>query len=229
MSKLKRWSVPVSYTHLDVYKRQVILSHINTSVGKTLQRVFNQESSILCNVGIHIYAHPSEHSQCFMAQGPTWVQPSEVSSTIHPSHHFTGHFVEFIARVEALLGPVSYTHLDVYKRQFLLITSATGCSKPEGPGIFTRSRKSRRRSAIPICSHLLTVKCHNSAYGRLPTHKPPWEATDNHSSIKDLFYVPSHILSVDNVTREEERVHYLIILWREKVIKACLLYTSRCV
>ena len=73
--------IPVSYTHLDVYKRQV--------------RV------LLYNI-IHLELQPG-----------TAVSENELSTTLSLSRTPVREALIELNRI----GPVSYTHLDVYKRQ----------------------------------------------------------------------------------------------------------------
>ena len=71
--KYIRYSIPVSYTHLDVYKRQTHYSTDRTDID-------DFSSSCLAHIRQHHFAHV--------------------------------HYAEEIS-----IHPVSYTHLDVYKRQ----------------------------------------------------------------------------------------------------------------
>ena len=76
---LRRMPIPVSYTHLDVYKRQVVV------VGCGTQKKVNLTGSVGLATAKEIEARPVANA------------------------------------TQALQGllPVSYTHLDVYKRQLL--------------------------------------------------------------------------------------------------------------
>ena len=79
--------LPVSYTHLDVYKRQV-------------RGAGGEDEVVIEHLGAALEANPARDG--IDAQ--------------HLIHHHLG--VGGVAQ-DAANGPVSYTHLDVYKRQFV--------------------------------------------------------------------------------------------------------------
>ena len=88
--------MPVSYTHLDVYKRQgVLLPNVSlTSLTSSLPIVNPANSLMVYNTNINI------GKGFYFWKGGKW-NPIIDSSNIYK-----------------YLGTVSYTHLDVYKRQF---------------------------------------------------------------------------------------------------------------
>ena len=69
--------IPVSYTHLDVYKRQL----------------FRSDKSYLGNKSMRVYSDEALSSKVFIQ------------------------FIALILRSRIYIASVSYTHLDVYKRQ----------------------------------------------------------------------------------------------------------------
>ena len=77
-----QYNVPVSYTHLDVYKRQAQFSPMVPRPGPFLESL-----SQAC-----------------------WFMKAKSSSVF---------LVQYVWKVNGGKGPVSYTHLDVYKRQVL--------------------------------------------------------------------------------------------------------------
>ena len=94
-----RSATPVSYTHLDVYKRQPVGRPVLVDFG--LVKLWNPDNptthTMMRGVGTPGYAPPEQYG---FAAGHT-----DASSDIYS--------------VGATLyyAPVSYTHLDVYKRQ----------------------------------------------------------------------------------------------------------------
>ena len=85
---------PVSYTHLDVYKRQAsITDDLEAEIFQRLQPNFP---------GV---------SPCKYAVFPLAVYTFQYVAVL-PFHHA-------LRLVIIIAAPVSYTHLDVYKRQFL--------------------------------------------------------------------------------------------------------------
>ena len=101
---------PVSYTHLDVYKRQL------HSIYKILKPFLRRRHRILCNkYDIFAGSFRSSKISCFSM--------SEFGSRY--LIQFTGIFFDrwnrFILWARIYTNAVSYTHLDVYKRQILHI------------------------------------------------------------------------------------------------------------
>ena len=89
-------SIPVSYTHLDVYKRQGEYSLL-MGKAKTIPGPFNQ--------GTYIWIEVDD------------LKKLEDKLVCGPYvHHCTGIYEDILPQV---FEAVSYTHLDVYKRQIL--------------------------------------------------------------------------------------------------------------
>ena len=81
---------PVSYTHLDVYKRQI-------------NEIMNQ-----CISGWRYFPNPRMFSEYGRQKG--WERENPATDSGNPPEKTMDGFVE-------VTEPVSYTHLDVYKRQ----------------------------------------------------------------------------------------------------------------
>ena len=118
---------PVSYTHLDVYKRQfddyvyqtgakTVHDHVTidleTQNGEEFKLIYNDPRRFgLWDLVKTIEIEQSKH---FAHLGP---EPLE--------DDFKGKkLLERIGKKAAPIKPVSYTHLDVYKRQILTCTTA---------------------------------------------------------------------------------------------------------
>ena len=95
----------VSYTHLDVYKRQVCL------ISESLSR----ESGL--NVGVTLPLSLYEFDRDLLYSFLTEYNPR--SSLYLPDRGFQQE-TEY-----TVIGPVSYTHLDVYKRQVFIPSRST--------------------------------------------------------------------------------------------------------
>ena len=80
-------TMPVSYTHLDVYKRQG-----HADFGGEVERVLKMVDGVILLVDAFEGAMPQ---------------------------------TKFVLKKALELDPVSYTHLDVYKRQSLTVTTCT--------------------------------------------------------------------------------------------------------
>ena len=97
----------VSYTHLDVYKRQ-LYSHL-TYIKIVCNIIFAGELAhafaMLCGFNVFIWSKVIHHKCDFIF----------VKYTLYI------HFSDFMNcnRRSNIIAPVSYTHLDVYKRQGL--------------------------------------------------------------------------------------------------------------
>ena len=78
--------IPVSYTHLDVYKRQKFFSVDRLLFTRQRKHCFGKV--LICKHSIQVFGK-----------------------------HIFGKVGLYHARVERICKPVSYTHLDVYKRQ----------------------------------------------------------------------------------------------------------------
>ena len=138
--KFYRWVLPVSYTHLDVYKRQDWYLIIDKF------RLINHHWSLLIYV-FSLVPNVQRGNLCwrmrrfwFFQIQISWRVASELCSFAWTAHLFYSHgstyrlpvsythldvykrqghfrFVKFF--VSRIVNPVSYTHLDVYKRQLL--------------------------------------------------------------------------------------------------------------
>ena len=98
--RVRRPALPVSYTHLDVYKRQVVAINGPRQSGKTtlLKSAFPEYQYVsLENPDVRLIAESDPNS--FLNDYPEKVIFDEVQR----------------------VPPVSYTHLDVYKRQSFVI------------------------------------------------------------------------------------------------------------
>ena len=104
------YTYPVSYTHLDVYKRQLPVSEETCD-----ERYFTTPQRIAQTAIDHTFRTlpPDDEWEVRM------ISPAQNMSTFLRSHQpwlqvYTG---EKLARCGLAVEPVSYTHLDVYKRQ----------------------------------------------------------------------------------------------------------------
>ena len=125
--------VPVSYTHLDVYKRQVqghivlvllffYIAYHNTSPSYVLLIIWTQNTQVIIEVvNVVDYNNPQLntwhilliHCLVTVSKRPFHINWT-ISKTKRKSHQSTLHFLD--NSVQSAI-PVSYTHLDVYKRQ----------------------------------------------------------------------------------------------------------------
>ena len=104
----------VSYTHLDVYKRQGHPATVHRSVTRSIRNVAVHGVATLEDGQPALLAVASDGCTIGLYGGKSAVKVVRAASrivrlTVSP---FTSHFV-----YEDEGGPVSYTHLDVYKRQ----------------------------------------------------------------------------------------------------------------
>ena len=99
----------VSYTHLDVYKRQLL---IRTSIRPNLAIV----SSMTCCTTVSLSAP---------ALTSAWTGRTSILYNLSSSSLASASFCLFLP-VITRFAPVSYTHLDVYKRQILYTTKSKG-------------------------------------------------------------------------------------------------------
>ena len=109
---LKEVLIPVSYTHLDVYKRQSKYSVFKiTNTGKRNEYIS----------GVNAYAaymttkQAEQLLKAYAEQGVSW-QEDVVSAFLNANNSLP---MFAATNIPTLLTPVSYTHLDVYKRQSL--------------------------------------------------------------------------------------------------------------
>ena len=84
---------PVSYTHLDVYKRQGYMQETAPELDRLM---YESALRMLAEAGLYQY---------------------EISNVSKPRHQCRHNLAYWDLR--QYLGSVSYTHLDVYKRQFM--------------------------------------------------------------------------------------------------------------
>ena len=102
----RRRLISVSYTHLDVYKRQLLYEELDKGLGQEFDR--------------SLYSM-TEEPECIY----TIIESEYTLSLIHIYSSFCGKVYTSICRYQLLNNicirfpsyPVSYTHLDVYKRQ----------------------------------------------------------------------------------------------------------------
>ena len=118
--RIKHAQIPVSYTHLDVYKRQSLrredaarLSYDKADAWRALLRANAAEIAARFNVPVGSFHwcgafhneahHPHVHLVCYAdsVQKPALIK-------------------EGVVQLRSLLA-VSYTHLDVYKRQHFIL------------------------------------------------------------------------------------------------------------
>ena len=110
---MKQATRPVSYTHLDVYKRQVVGSIVYTALPASVAPVHKvgarHEAALICKV-LHPFPFarlPSPVPPISRRGAVAWMMDEYFGLTR------VGWVREYILDVKA----VSYTHLDVYKRQ----------------------------------------------------------------------------------------------------------------
>ena len=112
----------VSYTHLDVYKRQVVPSaHARTAIDgdRTHRRMRKYEAQRR-----PIFAHQLRHDgRKIMSVGAQAVQPNYAPLGVWAGAVFDG------------FKPVSYTHLDVYKRQVGGLRATTNTARSLARGL----------------------------------------------------------------------------------------------
>ena len=113
-------SVAVSYTHLDVYKRQdqlLGLAHQPVEIGRAvrLARGHQRGDHAGENLGLHLALLLA----VVLAETPPWrCAPPEPCIELCILFVDKNSTVALRGRCPASPLPVSYTHLDVYKRQF---------------------------------------------------------------------------------------------------------------
>ena len=114
--------IPVSYTHLDVYKRQVIIhrgSHWLWRSGfKWLARVLSNIARLFTGIEIHPGATIGRRFFIDHGMGVVIGETAEIGDdcTLYHGETLGGTSWQKGKRHPT---PVSYTHLDVYKRQLL--------------------------------------------------------------------------------------------------------------
>ena len=91
---------PVSYTHLDVYKRQIVGKLAATLGGKATIKTYSNQRQALAGADFVVC--------CFQVGG---YEPCTVTDFEVPKAY------GLRQTIADTLGTVSYTHLDVYKRQ----------------------------------------------------------------------------------------------------------------
>ena len=106
----------VSYTHLDVYKRQVTIAQLgqraeNVYFGKPSGLMDQMASSVGGAVAIDFAAVSYTHLPALSRPLPERHGPER------PHEQLPGRLPGLEHRGQLSPGPVSYTHLDVYKRQ----------------------------------------------------------------------------------------------------------------
>ena len=127
---------PVSYTHLDVYKRQAVDTSIHaeyTSNPRLVAEMAEYTKAMNARCHIHLSETKAEQEACLSRHGKT---PAQYFNDlgVFDSPTTAAHCVWLTEQDVALLAkknvtvascpvsnlkPVSYTHLDVYKRQLL--------------------------------------------------------------------------------------------------------------
>ena len=104
--------VSVSYTHLDVYKRQEL---------KTPEEVLRQHRELAAQHGHQADKVVAEARQQGQRHANSPDKAAQVSVTYARDHLFERSAVE--SERSIMTAAVSYTHLDVYKRQLLTCVS----------------------------------------------------------------------------------------------------------
>ena len=103
----------VSYTHLDVYKRQVLLQILGLL---TLQAVHSEAGAL---VYIVLFGAGSGTM--------TIMRAALLAERYGPAHYGRISGILNMAQMLARTAAVSYTHLDVYKRQLIDSAAAAQC------------------------------------------------------------------------------------------------------
>ena len=113
--------VSVSYTHLDVYKRQAVVSspELRDAHNAALPKITQFFTELGLNKALfNRYKTLSEHAQSLGDEARALLH-HEVRDFRLSGVEFEGSARDRFAAIQELLAdtPVSYTHLDVYKRQ----------------------------------------------------------------------------------------------------------------
>ena len=114
---------PVSYTHLDVYKRQVrsFIRELCDARGKTIlisSHILSEISLLADDIGIIDHgALLEEESLAELEQKSSKHIRFTLSDTAQAARILERNFHENHFSIQDDHSPVSYTHLDVYKRQ----------------------------------------------------------------------------------------------------------------
>ena len=121
---------------------------------------------------------------------------------------------EMIFPMMDTVGPVSYTHLDVYKRQ-LLARAATPKFKNDSPKklVFHNSGSIKKTWKHSVSDSGLVTPTKSNFIG-------PLKPLNNNTSLHDLEEVNSSGSEVEKTPKIDRA---------ESLISSCLLYTSRCV
>ena len=122
---------PVSYTHLDVYKRQIRMVTIAPELPNALAAIAHfAEAGVVVALG-HTDAD-FEQTRRGIAAGAT-VATHLFNAMPALLHRAPGPVLALLEDERVTLEPVSYTHLDVYKRQVRSSMRNTCCSLPRVP------------------------------------------------------------------------------------------------
>ena len=128
---------PVSYTHVDVYKRQPkqLPKTMGTLILLVLEKMDKQPVNVITrHMGIQKGVNPHEHDVIWQENGAPTLGPGRPVSKQNKFFDLKG-----VTKMNYIKS-VSYTHLDVYKRQYIYNTVCVNIKSNLNLGDSTRSR-----------------------------------------------------------------------------------------